>query len=114
MGGGSISPLRYVMPFTHMRVSQARRLAVTAPPVILLSGALIGAAAGEYARSIPALFAGVIAFGMIGLLFLVLKELLIKAHEAQGEDERWYISIMMFVGIGGVMILDRLLPKGPE
>lgn len=49
-----------------------------------------------------------VAFGTVALLFLVCNELLIEAREAQGEDERWYISIMVFVGVYIVIMLDHL------
>jgi zinc transporter ZupT len=88
----------------------ARRATVSAPPFLMVLAAAGGAAGGGAARAMPPLFAGIIAFGMVGLVFLVCSELLIAAHEALDGEEVWWVSIQIFVGIVIVLLLDRLIP----
>ncbi len=55
---------------------------MTVPPVTLFLSSLLGAFVGEAARLISPLFDGIIAFGMVGLLYLVCCELLIAGARA--------------------------------
>lgn len=88
---------------------KARVAALYGPPLLMFVSAGVGASIGDATRQITALFIGMVAFGAVALLFLVCNELLIEAREAQGEDERWWISIMVFVGIYLVLMMDHVL-----
>lgn len=86
-----------------------RTLALYTPPFIMFFASGIGAALGSAVQNLPALFIGMVAFGAVALLFLVTNELLIEARQAQGEEDLWYISIMVFVGIYLVLMVDHSL-----
>jgi zinc transporter ZupT len=87
----------------------ARFLALYGPPLVMFLSAGLGGAVGDIFRSIPSVFIGMVAFGTVALVFLVCNELLIEAHEAQGEEERWWISIQVFVGIYLVLMLSHII-----
>jgi hypothetical protein len=55
------------------------------------------------------LFIAFVAFGVVALLFLVCNELLIEARNAQGEDEKWWISLCIFAGVYVVLLADRIM-----
>jgi len=86
-----------------------RMLALYGPPLLMTFSAVLGALVGDATRASPAIFIALVAFGSVALLFLVCNELLIEAREAQGEDERWWISIMVFVGIYIVLMVDHAI-----
>lgn len=86
-----------------------RTVALYTPPLIMFMASGVGAALGSVVQDLPALFIGLVAFGAVALMFLVTNELLIEAHSAQGEEEHWYISIMVFVGIYLVLMLDHVI-----
>mmetsp|Transcript_19892 Transcript_19892/g.18064 ORF Transcript_19892/g.18064 Transcript_19892/m.18064 type:complete len:497 (+) Transcript_19892:50-1540(+) len=83
-----------------------RLLALYMPPLLMFLSAGFGAFLGVLAHRIPAVFIAFVAFGVVALLSLVCNELLIEAHEAQGDDERWYITIMVFAGVYIVLMLS--------
>ena len=58
---------------------------------------------------IPAMYVAFVAFGVISLLALVCNELIIEAKEAQGDDEKWWINVLIFAGIYFVLMLSRVL-----
>jgi zinc transporter ZupT len=87
----------------------ARTIALYGPPLVMFGMAGLGGAIGSSLQDITALYIAMVAFGSVALLFLVTNELLIEAKEAQGEDEKWYISIMVFAGIYVVLMLDHIL-----
>eukprot|EP01034_Spumella_vulgaris_P025457 gene25457-31921_t len=90
--------------------SQGTRLiALYAPPLLMFLSAGLGALLGDLSQAIPAVFVGFVAFGVVSLLFLVCNELLIEARNAQGEDERWWISIQTFIGVYVVLMLSHVL-----
>lgn len=89
--------------------AMTRTIALYGPPCLMLFSAGLGAAVGETTRHVPALFISMVAFGSVALLFLVCNELLIEAKEAQGENERWWISIMVFVGVYLVLMIDHVI-----
>ncbi len=70
-----------------------------APPVVMFFSAGLGAM----------LAFDVVAF-VVALLFLVCNELLIEAKNAQGEDEKWWISLCIFLGIYMVLIVNQIVP----
>lgn len=77
----------------------ARILALYLPPIVMLLAAGLGATVASATIHIPAIFISFVAFGTVALLSLVCNELLIEAHEAHAEDEKWWISIQIFAGI---------------
>lgn len=79
-------------------------LIATAIAFLLPLGALLGAPAA--ALSGPWL-AGVFAFGIMALLYLVTEELLAEAHEVP--DKPW-ISAMFFVGFLLLILLEEMIP----
>lgn len=87
----------------------ARSIALYTPPLVMFLASGIGAALGSAVETLPALFIAMVAFGAVALLFLVANELLIEARNAQGEDDHWYISIMVFVGVYLVLMLNHVL-----
>jgi zinc transporter ZupT len=87
----------------------AVNLALYGPPLLMLLASGLGAAIGATVQAIPIIFVAMVSFGAVALLFLVCNELLIEAREAQGDDEKWFISIMVFVGIYLVLMLDHIL-----
>lgn len=86
-----------------------RMLALYGPPLLMTASAVLGAVVGDATRAVYAIFIALVAFGSVALLFLVCNELLIEAREAQGDDERWWISITVFLGIYIVLMLDHAL-----
>ncbi len=87
----------------------ARNIALYGPPVVMFIMSVVAGAIGRVVQSNPAVFITMVSFGAVALLFLVTNELLIEAKEAQGEDEKWYISIMVFAGVYLVLMLDHVL-----
>ncbi len=87
----------------------AVNLALYGPPLLMLLASGLGAAIGASVQAIPIIFVAMVSFGAVALLFLVCNELLIEAREAQGDDEKWYISIMVFLGIYLVLMLDHII-----
>ena len=54
----------------------------------------------------PAAFTGVLAFGLVALLYLVTEELLVEAHEVKDTP---LVAAMFFVGFLTIITLDELL-----
>ena len=73
--------------------------------MFLLAG--IGALGGVEASEIPIVYIALVSFGTVALLSLVCHELLMEAREAQGDDERWYIGAMIFLGIWVIIMLSH-------
>jgi hypothetical protein len=46
---------------------------------------------------------------LVALIFLICNELIVEAKQAQGDNEKWYIGIQIFVGIYMVLMLDHVL-----
>jgi zinc transporter ZupT len=86
---------------------EARLCALYGPPLVMLLSAGLGSLLGGLSQAVPALFVGFVAFGVVALLFLVCNELLIEARNAQGEDERWWISVNTFIGVYVVLMLSH-------
>ena len=86
-----------------------RMLAILCPPLIMFLAAGIGAWLANITVAHPTVYVAFISFGIIVLLSLVCGELLIEAREAQKDDEKWYVSILVFVGIYLVLMIDRVL-----
>ena len=90
----------------------ARLAVIVLPPLTLLGAAAVGAALGDISSTRPAVFVAFVAFGVVELLFLVTHELLIEAHEALNGSSVWWINVWLFVGIGLVLVMNRVLPGG--
>lgn len=54
----------------------------------------------------PVVFTGVLAFGLVALLYLVTEELLVEAHEVEDTP---LVTAMFFIGFLSIIILDELL-----
>eukprot|EP00595_Chromulina_sp_UTEXLB2642_P002390 CAMPEP_0196767874 /NCGR_PEP_ID=MMETSP1095-20130614/42065_1 /TAXON_ID=96789 ORGANISM="Chromulina nebulosa, Strain UTEXLB2642" /NCGR_SAMPLE_ID=MMETSP1095 /ASSEMBLY_ACC=CAM_ASM_000446 /LENGTH=545 /DNA_ID=CAMNT_0042136649 /DNA_START=42 /DNA_END=1683 /DNA_ORIENTATION=- len=83
-----------------------RLLALYMPPLLMFLSSGFGAFLGILAHHVPSVFIAFVAFGVVALLALVCNELLIEARDAQGDDERWYITIMVFAGVYIVLMLS--------
>jgi hypothetical protein len=64
----------------------------------------------------PALHAGLIAFGIAALLYLVTEELLLEAHHGAGDEHCWWVDSFFFVGFLGSLLLDKAVDAtvGPD
>lgn len=86
-------------------VSRIQTIAIaTAIALLLPVGAMLGSPAAALSR--PWL-AGVFAFGLMALLYLVTEELLVEAHEV---PDRPWISAMFFVGFLLLILLEESIP----
>lgn len=56
------------------------------------------------ARDIPALYVGLVGFGIVALLALVCGELLIEARENQEGEAKWYVQLCLFVAVYIVLL----------
>jgi len=88
---------------------EKRTLALYGPAFIMFISSIIGGAIGSAVQDITAVYVAMVSFGAVALLYLVTNELLIEARESQGDDNKWYISIMIFVGIYIVLMLNHVL-----
>ena len=89
----------------------SRHVTLYAPPLIMSLASGSGALMAHTVEHIPMIFIAFVAFGVVALLFLVCNELLIEAKNAQGEEEKWWISIHIFLGIYMVLIISQLVPE---
>ena len=80
---------------------------LAAPPLALVA---TGAGASALATSLQhsPVYTGLITFAFVALLFLVLQELLIEAHE-KDTQENWHVSVFIYIGIAISFTLDILL-----
>jgi zinc transporter ZupT len=85
-----------------------RYLSMIAPPVVMYLTTLIGAAMGSAAKSVPFIFVTFVSFGVVALLFLVCNELLVEARKAHEENEKWWITAVVFLGIWLVMVMGDI------
>ena len=86
----------------------AQFAALIAPPLSMLAMAGVGGYIGEASEEHPLAYVGFVSFGIVALLALVCNELLIEASHAEGEDGKWWISVMTFAGIYFVIFLDHV------
>ena len=80
---------------------------LAAPPITMLLASIVAFQGAYEAKSTPA-FCGLIAFAMAALLFLVLDELLLEAHEKE-ESEGWTVSVWLYIGLLLSIAFDVLL-----
>lgn len=78
------------------------------PPLLLVSAGTIGAAIGDVVKGSPPVFYAFMSFGTVALLFLVVEELLIEAHENQDGKGIWYINQCVFLGFLVIMVVEKL------
>ena len=71
--------------------------------LLLPAGALLALPAATLP---PVLFTGVLALGLVALLYLVTEELLVEAHEVKDTP---LVAAMFFVGFLAVIVLDEFL-----
>ena len=105
----SIELLFLALPVTvalqERAISRVQTIAIaTAIALLLPLGALLGSPAAGL--SAPWL-AGVFAFGLMALLYLVTEELLVEAHEVP--DKSW-ITAMFFAGFLLLILLEEVTP----
>lgn len=70
---------------------------LSAPPLTMMLTSILAFQGAYEAKSTP-VFCGLIAFAMAALLFLVLEELLLEAHEKE-ESEGWTVSVWLYIGL---------------
>lgn len=75
--------------------------------LVLPVGVLVGMPAANLAG--PWL-AGLFAFGIMALLYLVTEELLVEAHEV---PDRPWITAMFFAGFLVLILIEELAPSAP-
>mmetsp|Transcript_64076 Transcript_64076/g.134714 ORF Transcript_64076/g.134714 Transcript_64076/m.134714 type:complete len:461 (-) Transcript_64076:418-1800(-) len=74
------------------------------PPIAMICAASLAAAGAADVKDKPA-FVGLMAFALAALLFLVVEELLLEAHEKEGSEE-WHISVWLYFGLLLSICLD--------
>ena len=82
--------------------------AIAAPPTVMLLAAMVGGLTGESAGQHPMVLVAIVCFGVVVLLALVCNELLIEAAEGN-RDDTWWVSLMTFVGIYVVLVMDLVV-----
>ncbi|CAJ1373976.1 unnamed protein product [Effrenium voratum] len=80
---------------------------LSVPPVMMLFASTVAFLGAYEAKSTP-VFAGLIAFALAAVLFLVLDELLLEAHEKE-ESEGWTVSVWLYIGLLLSIAFDILL-----
>ncbi|RYG93515.1 hypothetical protein EON65_58805 [archaeon] len=98
----SAPPTPGVSPLLHFII-------LYSPPLLMLLSAGLGAFLGDTLSTNTLFYISLVAFGTVVLLYLVCTELLIEAKQAVGEEDRWYITAMIFLGIYVVLVLDLVL-----
>jgi len=89
-------------------VQRCKAVAILAlPPLTMLTASTVAFAGASDVEGQPS-FVGLIAFALVALLFLVVEELLLEAHEKEG-SEVWHISGWLYVGLLLSVILDAVL-----
>jgi len=82
-------------------------LTLSFPPMAMLVASCT-AWVGAYWVEHSFVFAGLIAFALVALLFLVLQELLLEAREKE-DGQLWQVSMWLYVGLFLSLFLDILL-----
>lgn len=88
-----------------LRGGPVMRLAVLGlPPATMLASSIAASMGASNVEGRPT-FVGLIAFALAAVLFLVVEELLLEAHEKEGSDA-WHISVWLYVGLLLSICLD--------
>lgn len=74
------------------------------PPAAMMLASVAAASGASEVEDRPT-FVGLIAFSLAAVLFLVVEELLLEAHESEGSDE-WQTSIWLYFGLLLSIVLD--------
>jgi ZIP family zinc transporter len=99
--GLSVTP-----PLAAVLRSRGRTLLAIVAMSLLLP---LGAAAGGLVGGLPRPWiAGFLAFGLVALLYLVIEELLVEAHEQESPEAPW-MAATFFVGFLGLLVLEEML-----
>jgi len=88
---------------TFLSKSKIALFVLILPLSIMLAGVL---GATVLSGLTGAALIGVMSFGCAGLLYLVTEELMIAAHENM-ENDRWYVSVLFFMGFLFVVTLSE-------
>jgi len=86
-------------------VQRWRVVAILSLPPLAMLAASMAAFAGARGVEDQPTFVGLIAFALVALLFLVVEELLLEAHDKEG-SEVWHISGWLYVGLLLSICLD--------
>jgi len=79
-------------------------ITLSVPPMAMLVASCT-AWIGAYWVEHSFIFAGLIAFALVALLFLVLQELLLEAREKE-DGQLWQVSMWLYVGLFLSLFLD--------
>jgi zinc transporter ZupT len=82
-------------------------ITLSVPPIAMLVASCT-AFIGAYWVEHSFVFAGLIAFALVALLFLVLQELLLEAREKE-DGQLWQVSMWLYAGLFLSLFLDILL-----
>ena len=86
----------------------ARTCAIYGPPCVMYLTALFGSAIAIETRNTESVFVAFVSFGVVSYLYLT-NELVIEAKEAQGDDQKWYINMWIFIGVWLPLITEPLM-----
>merc|ERR1712066_535523 len=92
-----------------VKTVRCRTAAVTlaVPPLMMLTSSMVASVCATRVEQTPA-FCGLMAFALVAVLFLVVQELLIEAHEKEG-GEAWHVGILLYLGLVLSVGLDIVL-----
>ncbi|CAE8581814.1 unnamed protein product [Polarella glacialis] len=77
------------------------------PPLAMLCASVAAYLTAHQVQGTP-IFSALIAFALAAVLFLVLQELLLEAHEKQ-ESEGWTVSVWLYIGLLMSICIDIAL-----
>ena len=86
-----------------VRSGWPRLLAVAGLVLLLPAGTLIAAPVSSFPEPVRI---GLLSFGLMALLYLVIEELLVEAHE---REEPTWVTSLFFVGFLFLLLLDELM-----
>jgi len=77
------------------------------PPLMMFLSSVLASTAADAVKDQPA-FVALAAFSMVAVLFLVVHELLVEAHEKEGQDG-WRVSVWLYMGLFMSIAMDSTL-----
>jgi len=77
------------------------------PPLMMFLSSILASTAADAVKDQPA-FVALAAFSMVAVLFLVVHELLVEAHEKEGHDG-WRVSVWLYLGLFMSIAMDSTL-----
>ena len=72
-------------------------------------GAAIGGMLASMLLDHHALFTGLLSFGASALLYMVAEELLLEAHEDDGDHHVWWVDLQLYVGFWASVMLGKVV-----